>query len=447
MDNIKTPEALDCSYASLCCYSPVIPFTGFGVLGVTWTGAASAAAAATETLDASIFPPYSNSVELFTNRRIEKSHWICDYSDDIFQTLRETELRRNVLSFQSEQCGFRPVMLRLLKVATEVHQLSRTTLHLALYLLDGFMDNYTIRTEKLNLTAMTCLIVAAKIEEADINAPKFAELNKLVGDVYTLDDFRKAEMKVLMLFHFDLIRPTTATFAEYFANNIITLDDFHLYLQNWHGGMSDFRTILQHQQLNDATPDIVPPYYRTYEEMATVLSKLLFNLVDETLCYIKFVNARPSIIAASCIAAVRHLSFVTPLWTPYLVSVTECTQDMIEPCMEAIIALHNLHISKVQAMLYAAAKLSNAGATLCDSPESGFVSISDMKSESSENESDLGECKFPQTECTVVLGKRSRSAAFSDESDDGQENTSCLSPNFPLLGKRRRMLENDDGVI
>ncbi|XP_053955399.1 cyclin-J [Anastrepha ludens] len=433
MDNNKTPQALDCRYANLCCFSPEISFTGFGG-GVNWAGTKTAVTATT--FDVSMYPQYLNSVQLFINQRNEESLWACDYSDDIFQTLRETELRRYALGFHSDQCGFRSTMLRLLKVATEVHKLARTTLHLALYLLDGFMDNYTIRTEKLNLTALTCLIIAAKIEEADINAPKFVDLNKLVGDVYTLDDFRKAEMRILMLYHFDLIRPTAATFAEYFANNIITLDDFHIYLQNWHGGI-----------LNETTPEIVPPLYRTYEEMATALSKLLFTLVDETLNYIKFVNARPSIIAASCIAAVRYFSFITPTWTSYLVKITECTQDMVEPCMEAIITLHNLQLSKVQAMLYAATKLSNAGATLCDSPESGFVSICDTKSESSEDESEHDEGEYSCSACPVLLGKRTHSATCNDESDEEQNNTSCTSSEYSLIGKRRRIVGSSGGVL
>ncbi|XP_039965274.1 cyclin-J [Bactrocera tryoni] len=428
MESNKSPDS--CGYSNFFCHSPIIPLTNYGV-------DVNCPEMGTTTLDVPLFPQYSNPFELFTNQRTEISHWLCDYSDDIFQTLRETELRRIVLGFQSKQCTFREAMLRLLKVAAELHSLSRTTLHLALYLLDGFMDNFTIRSEKLNLTALTCLIIAAKIEEADINAPKFVDMNKLVGDVYTVEEFRQAEMKVLMLFHFDLIRPTVATFAEYFANHIITLDDYHLYLQNWHGGLFKYHSILNSQMeiLNYTTTDIVPPFYRTYKEMATALSKLMFTLVDESLSCIKFVNARPSIVAASCIAAVRHLSFIRPTWTPYLVQITECPVEEITPCMTAIIAIYNLHISKVQAMCYAAAKLSNNGGAICDSPESGFVSICDTKSESSDNESNIDVVEIDN--CSLLLGKRSHSTTNLNENIVEEQNL-CTNDEYSSLAKRRK---------
>ncbi|CAD7003110.1 cyclin-J [Ceratitis capitata] len=428
--NISTTlDIFDCGYASLSCFSPEIPITNFGV-GVPWPEEASGAVV-TDMID--VFRKCSNIYELSTDQRIEKSQWICDYSDDIYQTLRETELCRIVLGFHSEQSVFRPSMLRLLKVAAEMHRLSRTTLHLALYLLDGFMDNYTIRTEKLNLAALTCLIIAAKIEEADINAPKFVDLNKLVGDFYTLDDFRKAEMKVLMLFHFDLIRPTVATFAEYFANNVITLHDFQMYLQNWHAYSYGYRC--------GQTTDIVSPFYRTYDEMATALSKLLFELVDESLSYVKFANARPSVVAASCIAAVRHLSFVRPTWTPYLEKITEYSSEVVTPYMEAIIALHNLHLSKIQAMLYAAAKFSTNEGNLCDSPESGFVSVCDTKSELSDEED-----KQKEKQTSLILGKRTHSAVLQEDSTEEQYDNTSLSTECPMA-KRRRIIVTSPGEI
>ena len=46
------------------------------------------------------------------------------------------------------------------------------SLHLAVYLLDFFMDNFDVSRNQLNLVAMGCLSVAAKFEEKEEDIPK-----------------------------------------------------------------------------------------------------------------------------------------------------------------------------------------------------------------------------------------------------------------------------------
>lgn len=175
---------------------------------------------------------------------------------------------------------------------------------LAIYLLDCFMDNYTIRADKLNLSAITCLIIAAKIEEADVDMPKFADLNKLLNEVYSLNEFKNVECKVLGTFNFDLIRPTAATFAEYFANSIITLQDYHIFINHWnnevmlnnyHHQQQELQTQLNYE--NDGIINTTntssssascmilntPCPYSSYEDMLSTLSKTFFELIDISL--------------------------------------------------------------------------------------------------------------------------------------------------------------------
>lgn len=150
------------------------------------------------------------------------------------------------------------------------------------------MDKYTIRPDKLNLTAITCLMIAAKIEEADMDMPKFCDLNKLAEKNYNLQEFRNVERKVLSTFNFEVIRPTAATFAEYFANTFLTLQDFHTFFNHWNNEMvsnryenhqvqSSENNIIQHTMVCSSCP------YRTYEEMLATLSKHFFVLIDVTL--------------------------------------------------------------------------------------------------------------------------------------------------------------------
>ncbi|XP_073838811.1 cyclin J [Musca autumnalis] len=362
--------------------------------------------------------------------RLYKSHWICDYSDDIFQTLRESELRRHTIYFRSQQIEYRPMLLQLIMDAVEKNKLSRTTLHLAIYLLDCFMDKYTIRPDKLNLTAITCLMLAAKIEEADMDMPKFADLNKLVVKSYNLQEFRNVERKVLSTFNFNVIRPTAATFAEFFASNFITLQDFHTFVNHWNNEVATNRNAYELQASELVLPHTVTCTscpYRTYNEMLSTLSKQFFLLVDVTLNYYKFVNARPSIIASACIAAVRQMFGIFPIWTPYLVNLTECTGDVISPFVEAILAIYRLQQNndKNQNMQTPNTPIT-AGCTinsdlLCDSPDSGIVSSNDTKSMKSDTEDDIDNCD---------------NGHGVDTEDDEDEPYHCLE--YPLLPKRKR---------
>uniref|UniRef100_A0A1A9UJJ1 Cyclin N-terminal domain-containing protein n=1 Tax=Glossina austeni TaxID=7395 RepID=A0A1A9UJJ1_GLOAU len=122
-------------------------------------------------------------VDVFTQissqERINKSNWVSDYSEDIFQTLLQTEMKRRLIHFRSQQCHFRPMLLKLMKDACDCYNLCRITLHLAVYLLDCFMDIHTIQVDRLNLIVLACLMIAAKIEEADMDMPRFADLNTL----------------------------------------------------------------------------------------------------------------------------------------------------------------------------------------------------------------------------------------------------------------------------
>ncbi|XP_037813270.1 cyclin-J [Lucilia sericata] len=389
-------------------------------------------------------------------QRIDKTHWICDYSDDIFQTLRETELNRRLVCFRSQQVGQRAMLLKLLKTATEKHKLSRTTLHLAIYLLDCFMDNYTIRADKLNLSAITCLIIAAKIEEADVDMPKFADLNKLLNEVYTLNEFKNVECKVLSTFNFDLIRPTAATFAEYFANSIVTLQDYHIFINHWnneiilnnyHQQQQDLQTQVSYGNemiINTASTCMVlstPCPYNSYEDMLSTLSKTFFELIDISLSYLKFANARPSIIASACIAAVRQMHGIFPIWTPYLVKLTHCTADIISPFVEAILAIYRIHYNNERLQSLQATPntpISTQGhntTILCDSPDSGIVSGNDTKSMRSDTDND-------EDDCVVSLNMETNlqdiSSPLPDESDEEEDEAyHCLE--YPTLAKRRRI--------
>lgn len=140
----------------------------------------------------------------------------------------------------------------------------------------------------------------------------------------------------------------------------------------------------------------------------------------------KFANARPSIIASACVAAVRQMHGIFPVWTPYLIKLTACTTDIISPFVEAILAIYRLHCKNERLQYLQTPNTpiinatSNSPNILCDSPDSGIISGND-KSMKSDTEDDIDDCEnVPQD---------------TDEEDD--ESYNCLE--YPLLPKRRRL--------
>ncbi|XP_075162122.1 cyclin J isoform X2 [Haematobia irritans] len=367
---------------------------------------------------------------------VSKYHSICEYSDDIFISLKEAELKRRTVWFRSLHIGCRPSLIQLMKVASEKHKLARTTLHLGIYLLDCFMDNSNVRSEKLKLTAMTCLILAAKIEEADVDMPKFGDLNKLMDKCYSLQELKSIEVKVLSALDFNIIRPTAATFAEYFANRFITLQDFHVFCNHWYNEM----TLNQYHHYNQQLPKYSEPQgqecaslhpiiwapcpYGTYEDMVNTISKTYFVLIDVSLNYLKFANARPSIIAASCLAASRQMHGIFPTWTPFLIELTTYTSDIISPFVEAILAIYRVHCKNeyLQDLQTPSTPIINGSSNLvnivCDSPDSGIISESDKKSTRSDTDDD---------------------DTNSEIYPDAENETPNYYSEYPLQPKRRRL--------
>ncbi|XP_016971833.2 cyclin-J [Drosophila rhopaloa] len=259
--------------------------------------------------------------------RLAKSHWLSDYARDIFLTMKEQETRRMPMYFLSPQINERQKMLQLLQMVARTHKISRCALHLAMYYLDRFADHYKIRMDKLSLLALTCLHIAAQIENTDAFIPHYSEMNQLVRNAYTAFEYKAVERKLLCFLNFELVRPTTASFVELFACSFLTRSDFAVYT----GMLDDFES-----------DQNIQPYqrYESFEQMLASLAQLLLRMADFTLTISRFADERPSLLAAACIAAVRQVSGVKR-WSTYLIGLTSYTEAHVEPFIDAIAGYHS----------------------------------------------------------------------------------------------------------
>ncbi|XP_017071482.1 cyclin-J [Drosophila eugracilis] len=285
--------------------------------------------------------------------RLSKTHWLCDYARDIFQTMREQELRRLPMFFLSPQSGERHKMLQLLQLAARTHKLSRCALHLAVYYMDRFVDHYKIRSDKLFLVAITCLHIAAQIENTEAFIPRYSDMNRLVRNAYTAFEYKAVERKMLCFLNFELLRPTTASFVELFACSFLTRSDFAAYID-----MLDECERHQNIQLYRR--------FGSFEQMLATLAQSLLRMADYTLNISRFSNDAPSLLAAACIAAVRQVHGVKR-WSSYLTELTSYTEANVEPYMDVLTDFH--YFQTIQTVWNGTNGQNNQNLS---SPDSGF---------------------------------------------------------------------------
>lgn len=221
-----------------------------------------------------------------------------EYERDILETLKECEEYRMTVHFVSPQLNHRPATVRLIEKVCEQQFYRRATLHLAVYLLDVFMCNHTIPERRLSLVALTCLYVACKIEENDPNVPSLIKLNGLLANAYTTADFIAMEVTILTFFDWHITIPTASTFLDIFSLNSFTQEDYN-----------DMPKDLETEQTS------VQQFERAIRETSDMILK-------HSLQHLKLCNVKPSLLAASCVAAGRFYVKNLPVWNDRLVSVT-----------------------------------------------------------------------------------------------------------------------------
>lgn len=155
--------------------------------------------------------------------------WYSNYAMDIDRELRYKEVRRlkrYPFLYQSPEVSHREHLINCIRFIAEGEGLGRTSVHLAVYLLDFYMDNHQIVVERLELVAVVCLILACKMEEKEDKIPKITEINGSIQNTFDLKEYISLECMILSFYNWNIILPTTAHFIEYFIAEAISEEDF-----------------------------------------------------------------------------------------------------------------------------------------------------------------------------------------------------------------------------
>ncbi|XP_056630102.1 cyclin-J isoform X2 [Diorhabda carinulata] len=232
---------------------------------------------------------------------LQREAWddIKEYKDNYKKVIKEREESRLPFHHESPQFSYRPHLVDYLKKICIEKKLSHCCLHLAVYILDIFMDNHSIIPEKILLVTNVCLLLAAKFEENSMTIPKIAELNRAINNRYQIIDYKALEIVMLKFFSWYIMYPTTAHYVYYYIQTAITEED-----------------------VRDKGIGMRSVFYNLHTFVGEYLDQIIEN-IHYMQCY------PPSKLAAGIIA-VSRLDIGLSCWTEQLENITDYKREEIE---------------------------------------------------------------------------------------------------------------------
>uniref|UniRef100_A0A8D0CBS6 Cyclin-J n=1 Tax=Salvator merianae TaxID=96440 RepID=A0A8D0CBS6_SALMN len=248
---------------------------------------------------------------------LEGQWWKGQLAADIHQALRYKELKLPSYTGQSPQLNLRRYFADLIAIVSNRFRLCPAARHLAVYLLDLFMDRYDISIQQLHVVALSCLLLASKFEEKEDSVPKLEQLNSLgcmtnMNLVLTKQNLLHMELLLLETFQWNLCLPTAAHFIDYYLSIAVHESDLH-----------------------DGWPMVCLDKTKLY------MAKYADYFLEVSLQDHAFLNYAPSLVAAACVASSRIILRLSPTWPARLHRLTAYTWDFLVPCIERLLVAHD----------------------------------------------------------------------------------------------------------
>jgi hypothetical protein len=236
---------------------------------------------------------------------------VSEYTQDILIWLRRKELDGIQCRRQSPQLSKRRHLIDWTCEAQQKLCLSDNTLHLAVRLMDLFMDGHDIQDPQLYLVCLGGLLLASKLEEKDGKIPRCSRLNAFVSNYFPLSDFFSLEFVMLNFFQWNICLPTVQTFCSFLLPHAVLSSDLH-----------NNGPILSREK--------AAAYFETY-----VHYFLKVSLVDPV-----FIDCLPSLVAAAVLAAARRAFGFSPRWPELLQGMTGYSEVALSGLTSALLLHH-----------------------------------------------------------------------------------------------------------
>ncbi|XP_053731319.1 cyclin-J [Synchiropus splendidus] len=248
---------------------------------------------------------------------LEGQWWKGQLAADIYQALRLKERKLSTFKGQSSQLPLRRYFADLIAITSNHFKLCPAARHLAVYLLDLFMDRYVLNIHQLHLISLSCLLLASKFEGREDQVPKLETLNNLgcmtsMNLVLTKQGLLHIELLLLRNVQWNLYLPTAAHFIDYYLSIAVQEGDLH-------------------NGLPMSSPEKAQLYMSKYVDYFLEVS-----LQDHVFLYFA-----PSLVAAACVGSSRLILNLSPTWPPRLQRLTSYTWENLVPCAEKLLIAHD----------------------------------------------------------------------------------------------------------
>ncbi|XP_070700160.1 cyclin-A1 [Pempheris klunzingeri] len=231
----------------------------------------------------------------------EEALCVSQYAEDIYQHLRENEMRFRPRPGYLERHpeitnGMRVILVDWLVEVVQEYKLRSETLQLAVNYLDRFLSGTAhVKRGKLQLVGTAALLIAAKFEE--IFPPELNEFVYTTDSTYTKKQLVRMEHVFLTVLAFNMAAPTTNQFLQLFMS--------------------------------------IHSVCASTENLALYVAELSLLEIDPFLQY------TPSIVAAGAYCLATYTVNNKSLWPSSLCAFTGYTMAEIVPCLTD---LHKLYI-------------------------------------------------------------------------------------------------------
>ncbi|XP_049730201.1 cyclin-J-like protein isoform X1 [Elephas maximus indicus] len=268
---------------------------------------------------------------------MDEPWWEGRVASDVHCTLREKELKLPAFRAHSPLLKSRRFFVDILTLLSSHCQLCPAARHLAVYLLDHFMDRYDISTSKhLYTVAVSCLLLArnhsqgssqatpslpnrsGKFEDREDHVPKLEQINStriLSSQNFTLTkkELLGTELLLLEAFGWNLCLPTPAHFLDYYLLASVSQKDHHCH--SW--------------------PTTCP------RKTKECLKEYAHYFLEVTLQDHVFYKFQPSVVAAACVGASRICLQLSPYWTRDLQRISQYSLEHLSVCIEILLVAYD----------------------------------------------------------------------------------------------------------